>query len=105
MTLRWFEERTSGKAVHGLLVDRLALQGNVGSKLFGQRQLGTAHMVADVAGLLPGDLRLQQRTTGHSSGRCTLRQDDRLGAATSKRDHFLVAIPRDGRYPGRRSLV
>ena len=35
------EERTTGKVVHELLVDRRALEGNVG-ELLGQRQLGTA---------------------------------------------------------------
>ena len=54
------EEGATGKIVHELLVDRRAIEGDVG-ELLGQRQLGAAHLVADRAGLLLGDLGLQQR--------------------------------------------
>ena len=60
-TLRWCSrKRAAGQILHQLGVDRRALEDEL-LDLLGQRQLGNAHLVADRAGMLLGDLRLEQR--------------------------------------------
>jgi len=81
------EERPGGKIADQRFIDRRACELEVGD-LLGERQLGDRHLVLHRAGMLVGDLRLQQLTDDVLNGILAL---DRIS------DHLVIGMAHAGK--------